>query len=65
MSDTIWKNYRKRPVVIQARRLTEKTEIKTREGVLFGYPGDFLIRGVQGEEYPCGADIFAQTYEES
>ena len=61
--ETTWQDYRKKPVVIQAKRLTKKTQITTREGVLYGYPGDYLIRGVQGEEYPCGADIFAATYE--
>lgn len=25
--------------------------------------GDFVIRGVSGEHYPCKADIFAATYE--
>ncbi|UDL15946.1 hypothetical protein QEH42_gp272 [Microbacterium phage Pumpernickel] len=26
--------------------------------------GDWIIKGVQGEFYPCKADIFEQTYEE-
>ena len=26
--------------------------------------GDFIIRGVQGELYPCKADIFMATYEQ-
>ena len=26
-------------------------------------PGDFIITGVQGENYPCKPDIFAATYE--
>lgn len=30
--------------------------------VSFGY-GDWIIRGVQGELYPCRDDIFRQTYE--
>lgn len=25
--------------------------------------GDYIIRGIQGEYYPCKPDIFAQTYE--
>lgn len=25
--------------------------------------GDWIIRGIQGEFYPCDADVFAQTYE--
>lgn len=26
--------------------------------------GDYIIKGVQGEFYPCKPDIFAETYEE-
>jgi hypothetical protein len=39
-------------------------EIPTLEGVMRATIGDFIIRGVQGEFYPCKPDIFAQTYEE-
>lgn len=38
-------------------------EIKTLEGVMTGNAGDYIIKGVQGEIYPCKADIFEQTYE--
>ena len=37
--------------------------IYTLEGVHRAKPGDWIIRGVQGELYPCKPDIFAQTYE--
>ena len=37
--------------------------IKTLEGVMHAAVGDYIIRGVQGEFYPCKPDIFAQTYE--
>jgi hypothetical protein len=37
--------------------------IKTLEGVMRASDGDWIIRGVQGEHYPCKADIFAATYE--
>lgn len=38
-------------------------EIKTLEGVMRADCGDFIIRGVKGEIYPCKPDIFEQTYE--
>ncbi|NHP15290.1 hypothetical protein G8767_17185 [Rhodococcus sp. IC4_135] len=38
--------------------------INTLEGRLTASPGDWIIRGVQGEFYPCKPDIFAQTYDE-
>lgn len=40
-----------------------KLEIETLEGVMIGKTGDYLIRGVQGELYPCKPDIFEATYE--
>ena len=37
--------------------------IKTLEGELHVSKGDFVIKGVKGEFYPCKPDIFEQTYE--
>lgn len=37
--------------------------IETLEGRMTAQPGDWIIRGVQGEFYPCKPDIFEQTYE--
>lgn len=38
-------------------------EIPTLEGTMRGEVGDWIIRGVQGEFYPCKPHIFAETYE--
>ena len=35
----------------------------TLEGDHTANPGDWIIRGVQGEFYPCKPDIFEETYE--
>ena len=37
--------------------------IDTLEGTMTVAPGDFVIRGVAGEVYPCKPDVFEQTYE--
>ena len=37
--------------------------IETLEGTLYANPGDWIIRGIKGEFYPCKPDIFAATYE--
>jgi hypothetical protein len=37
--------------------------IKTLEGVMRADIGDWIIRGVNGELYPCKPDIFAATYD--
>jgi hypothetical protein len=38
--------------------------IPTLEGTMTAMPGDWIIKGVKGEFYPCKPDIFAATYEE-
>jgi len=37
--------------------------ISTLEGLTSARVGDYVIRGVAGEFYPCKPDIFTQTYE--
>ena len=37
--------------------------VTTLEGVMAAAPGDWIIKGVKGEFYPCKPDIFAATYE--
>jgi hypothetical protein len=41
----------------------EHLSIQTLEGVMLVSPGDWIIRGVKGEIYPCKPDIFAMTYD--
>lgn len=38
-------------------------KIKTLEGVMIANRGDYIIKGIQGEYYPCKPDIFKMTYE--
>lgn len=38
-------------------------KINTLEGVMNASVGDYIIRGVNGEYYPCKPDIFGKTYE--
>lgn len=40
-----------------------KVAVTTLEGVMTADVGDWIIRGVKGELYPCKPDIFAATYE--
>lgn len=37
--------------------------ISTLEGVMSAQPGDFIVRGIVGEFYPCKPDIFSKSYE--
>ncbi|KXY95157.1 hypothetical protein [Bacillus cereus] len=38
-------------------------EVETAEGTMRANIGDYIITGVNGEKYPCKADIFEKTYE--
>jgi len=44
-------------------RLGEGLKITTLEGEMHVSEGDWIIRGVKGEFYPCKPDIFEATYE--
>ena len=63
MPPSNWQDFRKRPVIIQAIRMNVEVEIPTLEGTMRCGPGDWIIRGVKGEIYPCKPDIFEATYE--
>ena len=56
ISDAAWKVGKGAPTVYM--------EIKTLEGNHVCTEGDYIIKGVQGEFYPCKPDIFKQTYEQ-
>lgn len=38
-------------------------EIETLEGSMYATPGDYIIKGINGEFYSCKPDIFEKTYE--
>ena len=38
-------------------------KVRTLEGPLFASVGDYVIKGINGEFYPCKPDIFDKTYE--
>lgn len=37
--------------------------IRTLEGNMTASSGDYIIKGIQGEFYPCKPDIFEKTYD--
>ena len=55
--------YRKKPVIITAWQTDVELTISTLEGDMKAMPGDYIITGVKGEQYPCKPDIFEATYE--
>ena len=41
----------------------KEMQIRTMEGLHTASKGDWIIKGIKGEFYPCKPDIFAATYE--
>ena len=44
-------------------RSCNKLYIKTLEGIMTANEGDYIIKGINGEFYPCKPDIFDKTYD--
>lgn len=57
-----FEKYVKIPVTIEAYQTDEEVEIETLEGVMKANKGDWIIKGVKGELYPCKPDVFDLTY---
>ncbi len=55
--------FQKKPVIVEAYQTDVEITIKTLEGNMLASPGDWIITGVNGEQYPCKPDIFEKTYQ--
>jgi hypothetical protein len=59
-----FQKYRKKPIVIDAYQHHGAPEIiYTLEGNTTANDGDWIIKGVNDELYPCKDDIFKKTYD--
>lgn len=65
MTDHTWKPCRKKPIVVHVREAAadEGEKLFTREGLTLARPDDLVMRGVEGEIYPIGREIFERTYD--
>lgn len=55
--------YRRKPIVVEAVKISSPITIDTAEGKLNGETGDYLITQADGAQFPCNAEIFDKTYE--
>ena len=57
------RNCMKKQIVINAMQINEEFRVDTLEGnYKQGKPGDYLMRGIEGELYICDRDIFEKSY---
>jgi len=53
----------KKPIVVHAMQMNEEFRVNTLEGnYKQGKPGDYLMRGIEGEMYICDRAIFEKSY---
>lgn len=57
------KNRKKRRIFFELDNGEIAIMIKTLEGTMTARSGDWIIRGVEGEIYPCKDSVFMATYE--
>lgn len=50
-------------LVFENDTLQKRLYVNTLEGDMLVNTGDYIIKGVNGEVYPCKPDIFHKTYE--
>jgi len=62
---SVSKKYIKRPIPIEAYQTDREMIIHTLEGDMKAMPGDYIVTGVNGEQYPVKKEIFEKTYEEA
>lgn len=60
--ETTWEN-NEQPCEVCNVDLGKHAIIRTLEGAHRVCPGDWIITGIKGEQYPCKPDIFSATYE--
>ena len=59
-----FKAYRKKPIIVKARLITEDETVHTLEGTMYGSAGlHYLVIGIKAERYFVRKDIFEASYE--
>ena len=58
-----FEKFEKIPVIVEAYQTDEEVFIETLEGTMKANKGDWIIKGVKGELYPCKPDVFEMTYK--
>lgn len=55
---------KKKPIIVHAAQVHVPFRVKSLEGdYAQGKPGDYLMRGVRGEQYICDKEIFEESYD--
>jgi len=58
-----WLRFVKIPIVVEAYRTNRVLYIQTLEGVMKANVGDWIIKGIANEIYPCKHVVFEKSYQ--
>ena len=61
----IFKTWTVDTITTKAHIREKQISIDTLEGTMIADKGDLIIKGVNGEFYPCKPDVFEKTYEKA
>lgn len=59
-----WREYERRPVTREARQVDRETLVDTSHGEVLAEPGDYIVRGQDGETWPVAKERFEDLYRE-
>lgn len=58
------KECKKKPIIVHAKQINEPFRVNSLEGdYKQGKKGDYIIKGIDGENYICDKEIFKKTYD--
>ncbi|MCE7790864.1 hypothetical protein K8O68_00330 [Salipaludibacillus sp. CUR1] len=55
--------FKRKPVVVEAVKITRPISIETEGNTVKGHTGDYLITESDGQQYPCNAQLFEEEFE--
>ncbi|MDN6290992.1 MAG: PGDYG domain-containing protein [Tetragenococcus koreensis] len=53
----------KKPIPVKAEQTDKHIDIETLEGTMHAKPGDYIVTGPDGEQWPVKKEIFEKTYK--
>jgi len=55
--------YRRKPVVVEAIKMSRPISIETEGNTVKARTGDYLVTEKDGQQYPCNPELFEQEFE--
>jgi hypothetical protein len=60
---TVWRKYVKKHIEVSAHQTMFRKLLDTHNGQVWAEQGDYIVKDIEGKEYPCKKEIFEKTYD--